>query len=165
MIQIRTVQPDDAVEIAAIYNTYIVDSIITFETEKVTATDMLQRIQKISLQYDWLVVLENGSLLGYAYYTSFRERKAYEHTVESTIYLKKGSFGKGMGSALYLALLESIKRKGFREVIGVIALPNPESIGFHEKLGFQEMGVLKNVGFKFDTYLDVAFYQKTVRID
>jgi L-amino acid N-acyltransferase YncA len=164
MIQIRTVQPDDAVEIAAIYNTYIVDSIITFETEKVTATDMLQRIQKISLQYDWLVVLENGSLLGYAYYTSFRERKAYEHTVESAIYLKKGSFGKGMGSALYLALLESIKRKGFREVIGVIALPNPESIGFHEKLGFQEMGVLKNVGFKFDTYLDVAFYQKSLEL-
>jgi L-amino acid N-acyltransferase YncA len=164
MIQIRTVQPGDAVEIAAIYNTYIVDSIITFETEKVSEAEMLQRIQKVILLYDWLVLIENGMLVGYAYYTSFRERKAYEHTVESTIYLKKGSFGKGMGSTLYLALLERIKRKGYREVIGVIALPNPESIGFHEKLGFQEMGVLKNVGFKFDTYLDVAFYQKTLEL-
>lgn len=164
MIQIRTVQPGDAVEIAAIYNTYIVDSIITFETEKVTEVEMLQRIQKVSLLYDWLVLIENGILVGYAYYTSFRERKAYEHTVESTIYLKKESFGKGMGSTLYLALLESIKRKGFREVIGVIALPNPDSIRFHEKLGFINRGVLKNVGFKFDTYLDVAFYQKTLEL-
>ncbi|MCC7520290.1 MAG: N-acetyltransferase [Flavobacteriaceae bacterium] len=165
MIQIRTVQPDDVVEIAAIYNTYIVDSIITFETEKVTATDILQRIQKVTQLYDWLVLIENGMLVGYAYYTSFRERKAYEHTVESTIYLKSGSSGKGMGSDLYTALLERIKNKGFREVMGVIALPNPESTRFHEKLGFKNMGVLKNVGFKFDTYLDVAFYQKTLRID
>jgi len=163
MIQIRTVQPDDVVEITAIYNTYIVDSIITFETEKVTATDILQRIQKVTQLYDWLVLIENGMLVGYAYYTSFRERKAYEHTVESTIYLKSGSSGKGMGSDLYTALLERIKNKGFREVMGVIALPNPESTRFHEKLGFKNMGVLKNVGFKFDTYLDVAFYQKTLK--
>ena len=163
MIQIRTVQPDDVVEITAIYNTYIVDSIITFETEKVTATDILQRIQKVTQLYDWLVLIENGMLVGYAYYTSFRERKAYEHTVESTIYLKSGSSGKGMGSDLYTALLERIKNRGFREVMGVIALPNPESTRFHEKLGFKNMGVLKNVGFKFDTYLDVAFYQKTLK--
>ena len=163
MIQIRTVQPDDVVEITAIYNTYIVDSIITFETEKVTATDILQRIQKVTQLYDWLVLIENGMLVGYAYYTSFRERKAYEHTVESTIYLKSGSSGKGFGSDLYTALLERIKNRGFREVMGVIALPNPESTRFHEKLGFKNMGVLKNVGFKFDTYLDVAFYQKTLK--
>ncbi len=165
MIQIRDVLSGDAAEIASIYNTYIVDSIITFETEKVTATDILQRIQKVTQLYDWLVLIENGMLVGYAYYTSFRERKAYEHTVESTIYLKSGSSGKGMGSDLYTALLERIKNKGFREVMGVIALPNPESTRFHEKLGFKNMGVLKNVGFKFDTYLDVAFYQKTLRID
>jgi L-amino acid N-acyltransferase YncA len=165
MIQIRDVLTIDAAEIASIYNTYVVNSIITFETITVSDVDILQRIQKVTQLYDWLVLIENGMLVGYAYYTSFRERKAYEHTVESTIYLKSGSSGKGMGSDLYTALLERIKNRGFREVMGVIALPNPESTRFHEKLGFKNMGVLKNVGFKFDTYLDVAFYQKTLRID
>jgi len=161
-MHIRRATAEDAARIAEIYNWYVLNTTITFETEIVSPQDMTQRIQEELNTYDWLVGEVNHTVCGYAYYGPFRTRAAYQHTVESTIYLAQESIGHGFGRALYTQLLESIRRHGFREVVGVIALPNPQSIALHRKVGFVESGVLKNVGYKFGKYIDVALWQLSV---
>lgn len=161
-MHIRRATADDAERIAEIYNWYVLNTIITFETEVVSPQDMRQRIQDISHTHDWLVGEVDQTICGYAYYGAFRARAAYQHTVESTIYLAQESVGHGFGKALYPQLLESIRSHGFREVVGVIALPNPQSIALHRKVGFTEIGILMNVGYKFGQYIDVALWQMSV---
>ena len=158
-MHIRQATAGDAARIAEIYNWYILNTIITFETDVVSPQEMTNRIQEKTINHDWLVGEVNQEVLGYAYYGPFRARAAYNHTVESTIYLSQESMGKGFGRALYTKLLESVKTRGFREVIGVIALPNPQSVALHRKMGFEVVGVLKGVGYKFGRYIDVAIWQ------
>jgi len=161
-MQIRRATVGDAERIAEIYNWYILNTIITFETDVVSPQKMKKRIQEKIIKYDWLVGELNQEVIGYAYYGPFRTRAAYNHTVESTIYLAHKSVGQGFGRAVYAQLLESVKSRGFREVIGVIALPNPQSIALHKKMGFEEVGVLKNVGYKFGRYIDVSLWQMSM---
>jgi L-amino acid N-acyltransferase YncA len=161
-MNIRRVKTDDASHIIEIYNWYILNTTITFETEPVTLDEMKNRIKDKLSNYDWLVGEIDNKIIGYAYYGSFRPRAAYKHTVESTIYLSKDYKGKGLGNELYTHLIESAKRKGFREILGVIALPNPESMGFHRKKGFIDVGTMKNIGYKFGRYIDVALLQKSL---
>jgi L-amino acid N-acyltransferase YncA len=158
-MQMRRATAGDAARIAAIYNWYILHTIITFETDVVGPQDMTNRIEEKTLNHDWLVGEVNQEVVGYAYYGPFRAGAAYNHTVESTIYLAPESLGKGFGRTLYAQLLESVKGRGFREAIGVIALPNPQSIALHRALGFAEVGVLKRVGYKFGRYVDVGIWQ------
>lgn len=159
---IRCATPGDAASILQIYNWYIQNTIITFETEPVTVDEMKNRINNILTKYDWLVAEVDNQVVGYAYYGQFRTRIAYNHTVETAIYFSKDYSGKGYGRLLYQHLFESARNKGYRELIGVISIPNPESISFHQKNGFVEAGMFKNVGFKFGRYLDVVFMQKTL---
>ena len=161
-MQIRQATTNDAERVAAIYNWYIHNTIITFETEAVSSQDMAQRIHEKLSTYDWLVGEEHQTICGYAYYGPFRSREAYQHTVESTIYLAQESVGQGLGRLLYTQLFESIRTRGFREVVGVIALPNPQSLALHRHVGFVEIGILKKVGYKFDRYIDVALWQMSI---
>ena len=158
----RPVTAGDAERIAEIYNWYVLNTIITFETDVVSPQEMTKRIQENLINHDWLVGEVNQKVVGYAYYGPFRARAAYNHTVESTIYLSQGSMGKGFGRTLYAQLLQSVKDRGFREAIGVIALPNPQSIALHRAMGFAEVGVLKRVGYKFERYIDVGLWQLSV---
>jgi L-amino acid N-acyltransferase YncA len=158
----RPVTAGDAERIAEIYNWYVLNTIITFETDVVSPQEMTKRIQENFINHDWLVGEVNQKVVGYAYYGPFRARAAYNHTVESTIYLSQGSMGKGYGRTLYAQLLQSVKDRGFREAIGVIALPNPQSIALHRAMGFAEVGVLKRVGYKFERYIDVGLWQLSV---
>ena len=152
----------DAERIAEIYNWYILNTIITFETDVVSPQEMTKRIQEKTIKHDWLVGEVNQEVIGYAYYGPFRTRAAYNHTVESTIYLSQESMGKGFGRTLYAKLIESVKGHGFREVIGVIALPNPQSIALHRAMGFAEVGVLKRVGYKFGRDIDDGLWQLSI---
>jgi L-amino acid N-acyltransferase YncA len=165
-LHIRRATENDAERIAEIYNWYILNAAVTFETAPVDAAEITRRIQEKLVKHDWLVGevvgASNRHVVGYAYYGSFRPRGAYSHTVESTVYLAREHAGKGFGKALYSALIASVERKGFREVIGVIALPNPASIALHRNLGFQEVGVLRRVGLKFARYIDVGIWQLPV---
>ena len=159
---IRRAQARDAEILAEIYNGYILNTTITFEEEAITVQEMEKSISEKLLQYDWLIAEIEGKVIGYAYYGSFRARAAYKHTVESTVYLAKDFIKKGFGRELYSALIDSARNKGFREMIGVIAMPNPESIQLHSKLGFIDVGVMRKIGFKMKQYLDVAFMQKSL---
>lgn len=163
-MQIRQAAVEDAGRVAEIYNGYVLHTTITFENQAVPVEEMARRIREKLGSYDWIVAEVEQTVVGYAYYGSFRPRPAYAHTVETTLYLAPGYTGQGLGTQLYEHLIESIRRGGFRELIGVVALPNPASIALHRKMGFVEAGLLKNVGYKFGRYLDVSFWQKSLSL-
>ena len=162
-VTIRRATEGDAARLGEIYNWYVANTFVTFETEAVPVNEMRRRIREKLASYEWIVGELNHEIAGYAYYGPFRARGAYFRTIESTIYLSQDSKGKGIGKKLYSALIDSASEKGFRELIGVIALPNPASIALHAGLGFHEAGVLQRVGYKFGTYHDVALWQRSLK--
>ena len=156
---IREAQVSDAKTISEIYNYYIVNTIITFETEPITPDEIVHRIEKYKQVGDYLVFEENGVVIGYAYVSMFRDRKAYENSVESTIYLKDEYGGKGIGFELYSELLARVSTK-YHVIVAGISLPNEASVRLHEKCGFKKVGQFPEVGRKFDQWIDVGFWQK-----
>lgn len=156
---IRPAKTSDAAQICDIYNYYISNTCITFEEEAVTAEEMAGRIENVIKDLCWLVYEEDGRILGYAYYTKWRARSAYKFSVESTVYLDHNFKGRGIGRKLYTALLENARKQGIHVVIGGIALPNPESVILHEKMGFEKVAQFKEVGFKHNQWLDVGYWE------
>lgn len=157
---LRPATADDAGAIAAIYNHYVVNTIITFEEEAVTAVEMAERIAEVQrLNLPWFVWEEGGQVLGYAYASKWKSRCAYRYSVESSIYLAQDATGRGLGKKLYLALIASLRERGIHSIIGGIALPNPASVGLNEKLGFQKIGHFKEVGWKFNQWIDVGYWE------
>ena len=156
---IRTVSQKDAKEICEIYNQYVLNTIVTFEEESVQPEDMLQRIDGITQKLPWIIYEENNHIIGYAYASEWKSRCAYKHSVESTVYLKNGASGKGIGSMLYRNLLNQLRSKNIHAVIGGIALPNESSVALHEKFGFEKIGQFKEVGYKFDQWIDVGYWE------
>ena len=157
---IRSAKIEDASAICDIYNYYVLNTIITFEEILVSEKEMQQRISSIMKSYPWLVYLENNKVVAYAYATQWKSRSAYNSTVESAIYVKQGFEGKGIGSILYKNLIQILKENRFHSILGGIALPNNHSIALHEKLGFQNVGQLKEVGFKIGKWIDVGYWEK-----
>lgn len=158
---IRPANLSDANAIADIYNHFIANTCITFEEELITPDIISGRIDEVKAnQLPWIVAEFEGAIVGYAYANTFHKRSAFRHTVETTIYLKEGLEGRGFGKLLYEVLLLSLKEKGCHAAIGSIALPNANSIALHEKLGFVQVGHFTEVGFKFNRWLDVGYWQK-----
>ena len=156
---VRAVRPDDADSITAIYNHYVRNTIITFEETPVSTEEMSQRIKSNGSNLPWLIYEKDHQLLGYAHASNWKSRCAYANSVESTIYLKPEESNKGIGYQLYTALIEQLTIKGFHAIIGGIALPNEASIALHEKLGFEKVAHFKEVGFKFDQWIDVGYWE------
>ena len=157
---IRTVTPADAAAIAEIYNYYVLQTTISFEEAPVSADDIAQRIQQVmALHLPWLVCEIDGVILGYAYANKWKERSAYRYAVESSIYLRNGISGKGLGSALYERMLADLRMRGKHTVIGGVTLPNEASVRIHEKFGFEPVARFKEVGKKFGRWLDVGYWQ------
>jgi L-amino acid N-acyltransferase YncA len=156
---IRSATVADATAIAAIYNWYIANTTITFEVDPVSAEEMAQRIATVLAAHEWLVLERAGEVQGYAYAGRFRERAAYAQATESTIYLRHGLEGKGLGAPLYLELIRRIFARGYRHLVGAIALPNEPSVRLHERLGFVPAGRLARIGFKFERWIDVGNWQ------
>lgn len=160
---LRLATPDDAAAIAALYNHYVTTTTISFEETAVSAGDMAQRVADVlAAGLPWLVAFDGDQLLGYAYATKWRARHAYRFSVESTVYLAPDEARRGLGSRLYGELLERLRTAGCHLVIGGIALPNEASVALHEKLGFEKVAHFKEVGFKFERWLDVGYWQRTL---
>jgi len=157
---IRKALNSDARTISEIYNYYIIHTSITFEIETITPEDIVNRMEIYRQVGPYLVYEEKGEVLGYAYVSRFRERKAYENSIESTIYLRNGFGGKGMGYKLYSELLSRVSHK-YHAIVGGIALPNDASIRLHEKCGFKKVAHFSEVGRKFEKWIDVGFWQKS----
>ncbi|MGB8856532.1 MAG: N-acetyltransferase family protein [Burkholderiales bacterium] len=159
-VKIREAEPRDAGPIAEIYNYYILNSVITFEEIALGVDDMAARVNEIQCaNLPWLVAEDHTGVVGYAYASKWRARAAYRHTLESTVYLDPNFAAKGIGSALYDALFASLSERSIHVVIGVIALPNEASIRLHEKFGMQKAAHLSEVGFKFNRWVDVGYWQ------
>lgn len=156
---IRPVRSTDAQALADLYNPYVRDTTITFEEEAVSAEEMAARIEKVTATYPWLVWEEQGRVLGYAYASAWRARAAYRHSAETAIYVGRGQQGKGLGTALYRALLDELRARGFHLVLGGLALPNEASVRLHEKLGFRKAGHMREAGRKFGRWIDVGFWE------
>jgi len=156
---IRPVKDSDTRQISDIYNHFVNHTIVTFDEEEVTDKEMSDYIQKVQEKYPWLVYEEQGAVAGYAYAGSWKSRCAYRYSVETTIYLRPGEGGRGLGTQLYGELIRQVREMGIHSAIGGIALPNPASIRLHEKLGFQKIGHFREVGFKFDKWIDVGYWE------
>ena len=156
---IRSATRADAAAIADIYNWYVAETVITFEVDPVSADEMARRIESVLVEHEWLVLERSGELLGYAYAGRFRERAAYRHATESTIYLRHDRTGQGLGAPLYRELIERTFARGYRHLVGAIALPNDPSVRLHERLGFGKAGRLVRIGHKFDRWIDVGNWQ------
>jgi len=157
---IRSANTDDCSDLAAIYNHYILNSCATFETKTVDGDEMAQRLADVqAAQLPWLLAESSGEIAGYAYAAPWSAREAYRLSVESTIYLRDDQTGKGIGLPLYTALVDAVRKRSMRTMIGGIALPNEPSIYLHEQLGFRKTGEFKQVGFKQDRWVDVGYWQ------
>lgn len=156
---IRDVKLSDAESITNIYNHYIENTVITFEEEELLPVEIENRIKVVLQNYPWLVFEDEGIIKGYTYASKFKERSAYRFSTETTIYLHKDYTGRGIGYILYSELIKRLKTLNLKVAYGVIALPNPGSVNLHEKLGFKKTSHLTNVGFKFNRWIDVGYWE------
>ena len=163
MIVIRPARAKDAEAIAAIYAPYVEREIISFEIEAPDARAIAARMAASNGYFPWLVAAageeEDARILGYAYAGRFRDRPAYDYVVETSIYLDQEAKGFGTGRLLYDALIDTLRAQGFTQAIGVISLPNDQSIALHRAVGFRSAGMHRAVGFKFGRWIDVGFWQ------
>ncbi len=157
---LRAATTADAAAIAAIYNHYVVNTVVTFEEEYVTTSDMAQRITEVLGDgRPWLVWEESGQVLGYAYASGWKSRCSYRFSLETTVYLDPTATRRGLGTTLYTALIDALRLTKTHALIGGIAMPNDGSIALHEKLGFQKIAHFKEVGWKFDQWIDVGYWE------
>jgi phosphinothricin acetyltransferase len=171
---IRPVRVEDAQALLDIYAFYVLETTISFELEVPTLDEFAHRIEETAESYPYLVAVDgngsgdgsdgggSGQILGFTYAHRYRERHAYDWTVETSIYLNVEKRGMGVGSQLYRALDEKLAQQGVFNITACIAGDNAESIRFHTKNGFTEVGNFPHVGYKFDKWLDVVWMAKTL---
>jgi phosphinothricin acetyltransferase len=157
---IRPVSLIDAAAIRGIYNYYIERTAVTFEEIPVSLDEMERRIRRISASYPWLVWEEAGDVLGYAYIHAWKDRSAYRFSGEDSIYVKQGYERRGIGRSLMTALLEEAEKTEMHALIAILCTPNEASATLHEEFGFKKCAHFSEVGFKFDRWLDVGYWER-----
>ena len=157
---IRSVNPTDASVICDIYNYYVENTTISFDETLIQVSEMEERIRKAGAKYPCLLWEEgSGEVNGYASLGPWKERSAYKFSSELSIYVRNGFQGRGIGGKLMERLLEEGRAAGFHFLIAGIALPNERSVALHEKFGFRKTAHFSEVGFKFDKWLDVGYWE------
>jgi L-amino acid N-acyltransferase YncA len=158
-VDLRPCMPSDAASICGIYNHYVLETVVTFEEVPVQVEEMAQRIVDVTSRFPWLVCERDGVVCGYAYAGTWKERSAYRYSVESTVYLAPNVIGQGMGTLVYGALLDALRKTDVHCAVGGISLPNEASVALHEKLGFSKVGHFREVGRKFGKWVDVGYWE------
>jgi phosphinothricin acetyltransferase len=158
-MSIRSANLTDAAQIAEIYNYYIKNTHHTFETESLTVEEMQSRIGEISEKYPYLVFEEDGEIFGYAYAAQFKLRQAYAYSAEVSIYVKNEAKQRKIGTQLYVKLFDELRETDVHAIFAGIALPNDASVVFHERLGFEKVAHLKEVGYKLGRWIDVGYWE------
>jgi L-amino acid N-acyltransferase YncA len=163
-MHIRHATEADVADIQVIYAHHVLNGTGTFEEEPPSVEEMLERFRKVICQRCvWLVADDATGVLGYGYYTQFRDRSAYRYAVEDSIYVREDVRGQGVGKALVAKLIELATAQGLRQMIAVIGdSENVGSIGVHASLGFHMVGTMKSVGVKFGRWLDVVSMQRAL---
>ncbi|HEX8738131.1 MAG TPA: GNAT family N-acetyltransferase [Pyrinomonadaceae bacterium] len=158
-MSLRRVKPEDAAQIAEVYNYYIKNTHHTFETEPLSGAEMQRRIVETSEKYPYLVFEENGEILGYAYAAQFKLREAYAYSAEVSIYVKNDAKQRKIGTQLYVRLFDELAESDVHAILAGIALPNEASIVFHERLGFEKVAHFREVGYKLGRWIDVGYWE------
>ncbi|KKB64837.1 hypothetical protein WM40_02110 [Robbsia andropogonis] len=164
-ITIRAATPADMTDVARIYAPYVLSTTISFETEPPSVDAMRQRYHDIvAANAPYLVAVQDDRVVGYAYAGTYKARAAYRFTVEHSVYLDASVTGRGLGRRLLENLITACRRAGFKEMIATVAGDdNAASLGLHARCGFVPIGRLKNVGFKYDRWIDVTLMQLSLR--
>ncbi len=160
-MQIRPATPEDIADIQAIYAHHVLNGTGTFEEIPPSVEEVRARFDEGARHGAWLVATDASGILGYAYFTRYRDRSAYRYAAEDSIYVREDVRGQGVGKALVAALLVAAEAAGYRQMIAVIGdEENVASIGVHASLGFRQVGVLRSVGLKFGRWLDSVLMQR-----
>jgi len=160
----RVALAEDAEAILAIYAPIVRETAISFEVEPPTQVEMHERIATTLRRLPWLVCEHQGEVLGYVYASPHRARAAYQWSVDVSVYIHATVRRTGMGRALYHALFELLILQGLYQCYAGITLPNPASVGLHEALGFQPVGVYEAVGYKLGEWHDVGWWQRALQL-
>jgi phosphinothricin acetyltransferase len=157
---VRAAAAVDASAMAGIYNHYVSNSVATFEETPLGADEMAARLAEVEgLELPWLVAADAAGVHGYAYAGRWKNRCAYRHSVEVTVYLEPEALGRGLGTQLYAALFALLRQSEVHFAIGGIALPNAASVALHEKFGMRKVAHFNEVGYKFGRWIDVGYWQ------
>ncbi|WP_369899839.1 N-acetyltransferase family protein [Bacillus manliponensis] len=162
MLEIRQANKKDVRAILEIYNDAIRHTTATFDLQDKTMMEMELWFTKYEQDYPLIVAEEDGVILGYCSLSPFREKEAYKRTVEISIYIGTGSRGKGVANRLMERILQIAKERGDHTIIAGITRGNDISVKLHEKFGFTYIGCFREVGYKFEQWQDVLFYQYMV---
>lgn len=157
--RVRDATAADAADCADIYAPYVRDTSVSFETEPPGAAEVAERIARAQQRHAWLVLEQDGQVVGYAYAGPFRARDAYRFACEVSVYLDLLHRGTGGGRALYEALFERLRQRGYRTVAAGMTVPNEASARLHRALGFTLVGTWRRVGWKQGAWHDVAWFQ------
>jgi len=161
---IREPSPNDLEPLVELYNHYIRETAITFDLEPFTVDERRPWFEafRTNGRYRLLVAELDSQVVGYAYSGVFRARKAYDTTIESTVYLAPDATGKGIGRKLYSALFAAIEDQNVHRIIAGITLPNDASVALHSAFGFKPVGIMTECGYKFGRFHDVVWYEKAL---
>jgi phosphinothricin acetyltransferase len=161
---LRHVDPTrDAAACAAIYAPYVDGAATSFEESPPDAAELAARIERVSATHPWLVGERDGEVAAFAYAAAHRARPAYRWTAETSVYVAAAHQRNGVGRELYGALLGLLRRQGLYVACAGITLPNDASVGLHEALGFERIGVYRRIGFKAGEWRDVGWWQLPLR--
>lgn len=163
VLTIRMAEEADADALLSIYAPYVKKTAITFEYEVPTVAEFCSRITSTLKRYPYLAAVRNNSIIGYAYASPFKERSAYDWAVETSVYVSEEARRTGAGTLLYDALESILMRQNIINVNACIAYPNPGSITFHEKLGYQTVGHFTRCGYKLGQWWDMVWMEKMLR--
>jgi len=158
-IRIRPAAEADVSAINSIYNYYVAHSTCTYQTEAETDGSRLEWLKNHGTQYPVTVAEDGGQVVGWASVSMFRPREAYRPTVENAVYVRHDLLGRGIGKMLMIDLIERTRKAGFHSIMAVISAEQEASVRLHEKLGFEKVAHLRQVGRKFDMWLDVVYLQ------
>lgn len=156
---VRDATPADARACAAIYAPYVTATATTFESDPPDESEMAARIAAARRAHAWLVLTVDDVVVGYAYAGPHKARPAYRWAAEVSVYLDPARTGRGGGRLLYQALLERLRRRGYRTATATMVLPNPASAALHAALGFEQVGLYRRIGHKLGAWHDTAVFQ------
>jgi L-amino acid N-acyltransferase YncA len=156
---VRSATPDDLGSVAAIYAEQVRTGISTFDLDAPELGYWQHRLDSTEPGDHFLVADRDGEVIGFAYSSSYRPRPGYRLTRETSVYLAEEARGQGLGRLLYDALVPRLRADGMHVALALVALPNPASVALHEACGFEHLGTMREVGRKFDRWLDTAWFQ------
>ncbi|MFZ2538437.1 MAG: N-acetyltransferase family protein [Oscillospiraceae bacterium] len=160
--KIRFIDKKDSFAVLSIYSPYILNTAITFEYAVPTIQEFEARIESISAQFPYIVCEIDGEIVGYAYASKHHERMAYQWNCELSVYVSPKHHGKHIATALFQCLLSILKELGYKNVYSLVVVPNEKSTSLHNSFGFEQVALLKNTGYKFEKWHDVATLFKQI---